>query len=234
MGAIGDRLLAVRGSIPVGTELVAVSKFHPVEELMEAYQAGQRLFGENRPQEMAAKAVAMPKDIQWHFIGHLQSNKIKQVVPYATLIHSVDSEKLYFQIKDYCVRNSCSTRVLLQMHIASEDTKQGFSAEELLAFVSTLMGGEKLDEPSPVKICGLMGMASFTDDVSVVDREFSQIEHVFKEIKAQWGEGMPAFRELSIGMSGDYMTALRHGATLVRVGTAIFGERDYSKPFKIW
>ena len=234
MGAIGDRLLAVRGSIPQGTELVAVSKFHPVEELMEAYQAGQRLFGENRPQEMAAKAVAMPKDIQWHFIGHLQSNKIKQVVPYATLIHSVDSEKLYFQIKDYCVRNSCRARVLLQMHIASEDTKQGFSAEELLAFVSTLMGGVKIDEPSPVEICGLMGMASFTDDVSVVDGEFSRIEQVFRQIKAQWGEGMPAFRELSIGMSGDYMTALRHGATLVRVGTAIFGERDYSKPFKIW
>lgn len=234
MGSIKDRLMAVRSGIPEGTELVAVSKFHPVEELMEAYHSGQRLFGENRPQEMAAKAVAMPKDIQWHFIGHLQSNKIKQVIPYAALIHSVDSEKLYLQIKDYCLRNSCRARVLLQVHIASEDSKQGFSAEELMAFVGTLMEKDKLEEPSPVEICGLMGMASFTDDVSVVDREFSLIEQVFKEIKSQWGERLPAFRELSIGMSGDYEIALRHGATLVRVGTAIFGERDYSKPFKIW
>ncbi len=234
MESIKDRLLTVKGRIPAGTELVAVSKFHPVEELMEAYGAGQRLFGENRPQEMAAKAALMPEDVQWHFIGHLQSNKIKLVVPYSTLIHSVDSEKLFCQIREYCLKNACRTRILLQMHIASEDTKQGFSEDELMAFLHNLIEWEKENELRPVEICGLMGMASFVDNASVVESEFSHIERVFNEIGLKWGESLPAFKELSIGMSGDFDIALRHGATLVRVGTAIFGERDYSKAFKIW
>lgn len=234
MGNIIERLNSVKAQIPSGVRLIAVSKFHSFEEIKEAYDAGQRLFGENRPQEMAAKAQALPRDIEWHFIGHLQSNKIKMVVPVASLIHSVDNGKLFSQIEEFAVKNGYRTRVLLQMHIASEETKQGFSKEELLDFLEERMGKGDCAQTPGVEICGLMGMASFSSNKALVNEEFKTIAGAFKDIKQRWGEKLPHFNELSIGMSGDFTLAIENGATLVRVGTAIFGERDYSKPFKCW
>jgi pyridoxal phosphate enzyme (YggS family) len=213
---IAESLHTLRKALPSGVELVAVSKFHPVERLMEAYEAGQRVFGETRPQELAAKVPQMPADVQWHFIGHLQTNKLKLVLPYVSLVQSVDSFHLLESISTWATANNKVIDVLLELHLGAEETKQGFTEEEILSLIERSVAS--------VRIRGLMGMATNTDDMSVVEKDFERIERLYNKIKALGVEG---FDQLSIGMSGDWPLAVKHGATMVRIGTDIFGPREY-------
>ena len=205
--------------LPSGVQLVAVSKFHPVEQIREAYAAGQRVFAESRPQELAAKVPQMPADVQWHFIGHLQTNKLKLVLPYVSLVESVDSIHLLEAINNWALTNGRVVDVLLELHLGAEETKQGFTEDEILAIANATPTHVPL---KGVRIRGLMGMATNTEDMSVVERDFERIEALFRKIQAI---GFPDFTELSIGMSGDWPIAVRHGATMVRIGTGIFGPR---------
>ena len=215
-----EALQTLRSALPADVRLVAVSKFHPVERLMEAYNAGQRLFGENRPQELAAKAPQMPADVEWHFIGHLQTNKLKLVLPYVTMVQSVDSMHLLEAINNWCTANNRAIDILLELHLGAEETKSGFTEEEILSII-----GDGVPTPfMNVRIRGLMGMATNTEDMEVVERDFIRIENLFNKIKAL---GVPGFDQLSIGMSGDWPLAVKHGATMVRIGTDIFGPREY-------
>ena len=214
---ISDNLNNILKKLPSEVTLVAVSKFHPVERLQEAYAAGQRIFAESRPQELAAKVGEMPADVQWHFIGHLQTNKLKLVLPYVTLVQSVDSLHLLEAISAWAVANERVIDILLELHLGAEETKQGFSEDEILALVS----GEGAEG---IRVRGLMGMATNTDDMAVVEQDFARIESLYRRIQAM---GLPGFDTLSIGMSGDWPVAVKHGATMVRIGTDIFGPREY-------
>lgn len=214
---ISDNLNNILKKLPSEVTLVAVSKFHPVERLQEAYAAGQRIFAESRPQELAAKVGEMPADVQWHFIGHLQTNKLKLVLPYVTLVQSVDSLHLLEAISAWAVANERVIDVLLELHLGAEETKQGFSEDEIMALVS----GEGAEG---IRVRGLMGMATNTDDMAVVEQDFARIESLYRRIQAM---GLPGFDTLSIGMSGDWPVAVKHGATMVRIGTDIFGPREY-------
>ncbi len=300
---IAENLHSITRKLPSGVTLVAVSKFHPVSALQEAYDAGQRDFGENRPQELAAKVPLLPADIRWHFIGHLQTNKLKLVLPYVTLVQSVDSLHLLEAIQAWAVANNRVVDVLLELHLGAEETKQGFTEEEIetLCFASSLSrelagpshscghGRPQVSEDTPSSLCidddtctksgvfcspesqkdllvhknggvlftrsqimpsgaqkvgcfvhqngvrirGLMGMATNTEDMAVVERDFAKIEALYAHIRAayeQRPEDFPwleSFDQLSIGMSGDWPVAVRHGATMVRIGTDIFGPREY-------
>ena len=220
MESVANRLESILSELPSGVRLAAVSKFHPVDRLMEAYRAGQRIFAENRPQELAAKVPQMPSDVEWHFIGHLQTNKLKLALPYVSLVQSVDSLHLLRAIEAWGAANGRTVSVLLEQHIASEDSKQGFSGPEILEILQ-----DAASYPH-VRFCGLMGMATLTDDVSVIEEDFSRIAG----LKATVNENLPDlkdFTELSIGMSDDWRIALSFGATIVRIGTAIFGKREY-------
>lgn len=217
---ISENLESILKELPQGVRLVAVSKFHPLSELQEAYAMGQRAFGENRPQEFAAKAVQMPQDTEWHFIGHLQTNKLKLVLPYATIVESVDTEHLLEAIEAWGERNERCTRILLEVHIGAEETKQGFSPEEIPALLQ-----HASDYPH-VEFCGLMGMASHTDDPEAVAADFGRIKALFDSCLAAF-PNLQSFRELSIGMSDDWRIAIKNGSTEVRLGTAIFGPREY-------
>ena len=202
---------------------MAVSKFHPAPLLQEAYDQGQRIFGESRVQELQAKQAALPKDIQWHFIGHLQPNKVKYIAPYISLIHAVDSEKLLLEIEKQAAKAHRVIPCLLELHIAQEATKYGFTPE---ACTALLEAGTWL-QLRHVQIAGLMCMASNVDDAVQVEEEFHRALAYFNEVKARFFADDPAFCQRSWGMSHDYPLALRQGATLVRIGTAIFGEREY-------
>ncbi len=221
--SIAKNLAALRAQVPEGVQIVAVSKFHPVEALREAYDAGQRVFGENRVQELLVKAGQLPDDVQWHMIGHLQTNKVRALVPRVTMIESVDSLRLLQLIG----REACSVRkevdVLLQLHVAQEETKTGFSVEELLA---TLVTGE-IEAVKGVRIRGLMAMASNTDDAAQVEREFQTVADTFTTIREEFYPDTEVFNVLSMGMSHDWPLAVRHGATHIRVGSSIFGNREY-------
>ncbi len=217
---VSDSLRSLYEKLPSDVKLVAVSKFHPVERLMEAYRAGQRIFGENRPQELAAKVPQMPSDVEWHFIGHLQTNKLKLVLPYVTLVQSVDSFHLLEAIDKWGSDNGKTIDVLLELHLGAEETKHGFSEEEILM----LFGGST---PKNIRIRGLMGMATNTEDEALVEADFARIEALFKRIREDHPELKDTFTELSIGMSGDWPIAVKHGATMVRIGTDIFGAREY-------
>ncbi len=223
MSSIAQQIAQVLTTLPPGVRLVAVSKFHPNESLMEAYQAGQRIFGESKVQEMSAKHESLPRDIEWHFIGHLQTNKIKYIVPYVSLIHGIDSYKLLAEVDKQAVKAGRTVNCLLQLHVAQEETKFGFSPDECMEMLAT---GE-WKELTHIRICGLMGMASNTEDDKQIDREFCLLSKTFQEIKATWFAEDDAFGELSMGMSHDYPLAVAHGSTLVRVGSLIFGEREY-------
>ena len=216
-------MLAVEAQLPASVQLVAVSKFHPVESLMEAYDAGQRVFGESRAQELVVKAGQLPGDIRWHFIGHLQTNKVRQVVPHVAMIESVDSMRLLQLINREAARLGKKVDVLLQLHVAQEEAKTGFAVEELLTALSL---GE-LSGIDNVVVRGLMAMASLTDDEEQIDREFGIVENTFKLVKEEFFSDKPEFNRLSMGMSHDWRVAVKHGATLVRIGTAIFGQREY-------
>lgn len=222
MSTIAERLESIRSTLPTGVDLVAVSKFHPVEALQEAYEAGQRIFGESRVQELVEKIPHMPSDTRWHFIGHLQTNKLKQVVGKVALIESVDSLRLLEMIDELSEKRGVVSRVLMQLHVAGEETKFGFFPEELLEWFAN-RGFESL---KATHICGLMGMATNTDDVERISADFARISGTYRKIK-EIAPDLRGFDTLSMGMSDDYPLAIAEGSTLVRVGTAIFGQREY-------
>ena len=223
MASIKENLEKVTAMLPDGVRLVAVSKFHPVEELQEAYDAGQRLFGENRAQELVAKAPQLPDDIRWHFIGHLQKNKVRAIMPHVSVIESVDSVQLLQLIEKEAARIDRKVDVLLQLHVAQEETNSGFSVEEVLE------AGEQglLTCYDHVRVCGVMAMASLTDDMEQVAREFDLVRRTYLMLKDGCFDDCADFFELSMGMSDDWQVAVKYGATLVRIGTAIFGPRKY-------
>ena len=220
---IQANLKEVLSELPTGVRLVAVSKFHPKEAILEAYQAGQRIFGESKVQEMTEKYETLPKDIQWHFIGHLQTNKIKYMAPYVAMIHGIDSYKLLTEINKQAAK--CNRRIpcLLQLHIAQEETKFGFSFDECTTMLET-NDWKSLDH---IALCGIMGMASNTDDMEQVKKEFHSLHAYFLQIKKQFFADDAEFKEISMGMSHDYPIAIKEGATMIRVGSKIFGERVY-------
>ena len=262
---VGANLKSLYEKLPSAVKLVAVSKFHPVSRLREAYDAGQRIFGENRPQELAQKVPQMPSDVEWHFIGHLQTNKLKLVLPYVSLVQSVDSFHLLEAIDKWGRDNDKIVDILLELHLGAEETKHGFDEDEILSIIEAEEGicpetasatlrplppqaaGPSLlcgrgwpqvsgQTPSPagakpilenVRIKGLMGMATNTEDAAVIEADFARIEALFQRIRAEYPALADNFTELSIGMSGDWPIAVRHGATMVRIGTDIFGAREY-------
>jgi PLP dependent protein len=207
-----------------GCRLIAVSKTHPVEAIAQAYAAGQRLFGENKVQEMAAKQPQLPPDIEWHLIGHLQRNKVKYIAPFVAMIHSVDSLKLLEEINKQAAKSKRVIHCLLQVHIAEEETKFGMDEQEIRA----LLAEADWAALANVKVAGLMGMATFTEDARQIRREFHGLRLLFEALKSESLPAQVEMKELSMGMSGDYPIALEEGSTLVRVGSAIFGARDYS------
>ena len=219
--AISENLRSIVTELPDSVTLVAVSKTKPNEDILEAYQAGQRIFGENKIQEMTAKYEALPKDIQWHMIGHIQTNKIKYMAPYVSLVHGCDREKVLKEINKEAAKNNRIINCLLQVHIAEEDTKFGFSKEELME----LLGQWVKKNYSSINVVGLMGMATNTDQIEQVKKEFSTLSALFEEIKAK--QIFREFNVLSMGMSGDYLTAIECGSTMVRIGSSIFGSRNY-------
>lgn len=204
-------------------KLIAVSKTHSAEKVMEAYEAGQRIFGENKVQEMVAKWEVLPKDIEWHLIGHLQTNKVKFIIPFVSLVHSVDSQKLLEEINKQGKKVNRKINCLLQVHIAKEETKFGFSEQEIMA----LLESGVLATLDFVNIKGLMGMASLTSDQNLIRNEFTSLKNLFEKIRKKAISNLE-IEELSMGMSSDYKLALEEGSTMVRIGTAIFGDRDYS------
>jgi len=217
---IEENINRIKSELPSGVKLVAVSKFHPMEAILEAYQAGQTVFGENRPQELAVKAVQLPQDIEWHFLGHLQTNKLKMVLPYATLVQSVDSVHLLQAIDNWGSNNDKVISVLLELHIGAEETKQGFHEEEILDILF------HAEDYKNIRFCGLMGMASHTDDEEVINADFARIDSFMAYLVDLFPE-LESFNQLSIGMSDDWRIAVQHGSTMVRIGTAIFGAREY-------
>ena len=224
MSQIQDEIKRITASLPCGVRLVAVSKYHPESRIEEAYAAGQRVFGESHVQELRRKYDNLPKDIEWHFIGHLQTNKVKYIAPYVAMIHAVDSMKLLLEVDKQGEKSGRVIPCLLQLHVAKEETKFGFSPEEC----KDMLHAGEWKELSHIRICGLMGMASNTDDVEQINREFCLLNRLFQEIKANWFADSDTFRELSMGMSHDYHEAIAAGSTLVRVGSKIFGERNYN------
>ncbi|MDD2299401.1 MAG: YggS family pyridoxal phosphate-dependent enzyme [Fermentimonas sp.] len=211
----------LREIVPSDVKIVAVSKFHSNGEIMEAYDAGQRIFGESRVQELVQKQQDLPEDIEWHFIGNLQRNKVKQIAPFVSLIHSLDSERLMREIEKQGSVNNRIIPCLLQIHIADEETKSGFSPEECRLFLSE----GKWRECSHMKITGIMGMATFTEDENKVRKEFDQLKSLFDEFKDTHFKNDPDFKEVSMGMTGDYKLAIEAGSTIIRIGTLIFGNR---------
>ena len=223
MSSIKENLEKVTALLPEGVQLVAVSKFHPVESLQEAYDAGQRLFGENRAQELIAKAPLLPKDIRWHFIGHLQKNKVRAIMPHVSVIESVDSVQLLKLIEKEAARIDRTVEVLLQLHVAQEETKSGFSIDEVLEAAEA----EELTCYPHIRVCGVMAMASLTDNMDQVAEEFDLVRRTFITLKDSCFDESEDFNHLSMGMSDDWQVAVKYGATLVRIGTAIFGTRNY-------
>ena len=221
--SIAQRIQELKQSLPSDVTLVAVSKFHPVEALQAAYDAGQRVFGESRAQELVAKQRQLPADIEWHFIGTLQTNKVKEIVPFISLIHSVDSFRLLQEIEKQASKVDRVIRVLLEIHVAQEETKHGLTPEAC----RQLLADEAVTHLPHVRICGLMGMASNTDDEAQVKAEFHQIHALFSELKDGICRSNPDFTWLSMGMSHDYPLAIAEGSNLIRIGTYIFGERVY-------
>lgn len=218
---IKERLHRILATLPDGVKLVAVSKFHPAEAVEEAYNAGQRIFGESRPQEMAAKAKLLPKDIEWVMIGHLQTNKVKMIAPFVSLVASADSERLIEEIEKQAAKNERTIDILLEVHIADEESKSGWSLSELREYLAS----GALERMEHIRVRGVMTIATNTDDEAIIRRDFNNIRTIFEELKPRFGE---AFDTLSIGMSDDYPIALEYGSTMVRIGTAIFGHRVYN------
>ena len=221
--SITTNIQSIRAHIPTNVSLVCVSKFNPNESIQEAYSSGERIFGESKVQELCGKYESLPKDIDWHFIGHLQTNKIKFIVPFVSLIHGVDSYKLLVEINKQAQKVGVKVRCLFQVHIAQEETKFGFSPTEL---EETLTNGEWKSLEN-ITICGLMGMATYTHNREQIRAEFRSLKILFDQVKSTYFPTNTNFRELSMGMSDDYQLAIEEGSTLVRVGSSIFGARNY-------
>jgi pyridoxal phosphate enzyme (YggS family) len=220
---ISGNIKKIKSELPQHVKLIAVSKTKTVEEIMQAYISGHRIFGENKVQEILKKHELMPKDIDWHFIGHLQRNKVKQIIPFISLIHSVDSFRLLEKINEEAKRIGIKVNCLFQIHIAEEETKFGFSEEELVQ----LLPSNEYKSLQNIIICGLMGMASYTENSDQIKKEFSIIRTLFDVLKRNYLFNNKDFKELSIGMSGDYQIAVQQGSTMVRIGSSIFGDRNY-------
>ena len=218
--AISARIKALHALLPQGVTLVAVSKFHPVEALKEAYEAGQRIFGESRVQELVVKHEVLPKDIEWQMIGHLQTNKVRQIVPFVSLIQSVDSARLAECINREAERIGRVVDILLEIHVAQEESKTGWNYPELITFLQ----GEGFKSLKNIRVRGVMGMATNTDDEAVIRADFERLAKHYNELKPLFGE---AFDTLSMGMSDDYELAIECGSTMVRIGSSIFGDRIY-------
>jgi len=221
--SIKQNLNNIKSQLPEHVTLVAVSKTKPVSDLMQAYEAGQRIFGENKIQEMADKWETMPKDIQWHMIGHVQRNKVKYMADFVDLIHGVDSLKLLKEINKEAIKHNRVINCLLQIKIAKEDSKFGLSAEE----AKTVISSYEFSELKNIKVIGLMGMATFTDNMQQVENEFKFLKHTFDDLKSKRLDNFN-LETLSIGMSGDYPLAIDCGSTMVRIGSSIFGSRNYN------
>lgn len=217
-----NKLDEILKNIPDGVSLVAVSKRKPVEEILEVYNRGQRIFGENKVQELVDKHPQLPKDIEWHFIGHLQRNKVKFIVPFVNMIHSVDSARLLIEINKQAKKIDRVVNCLLQFHIAEEETKFGLDITE----AHHLFESSEYKEMKNIKICGVMGMGTFVDDEPTTRREFQSLKGIFNELRQAYFENNADFKEISMGMSGDYNIAIEEGSTLVRIGSAIFGARN--------
>ena len=217
---IKERLNRILTTLPEGVKLVAVSKFHPVESLQEAYDAGQRIFGESRPQEMTAKYEVLPKDIEWHMIGHLQTNKVKYIAPFVSMIASVDSARLIEEIEKQAAKYDRTIDILLEVHVAQEESKSGWDIQELDEYIVS----GTLQSMSHLRVRGVMTIATNTDNEQIIRRDFQTIQTIFNELKPRFGD---YFDTLSIGMSDDYPIALEYGSTMVRIGTAIFGSRNF-------
>jgi hypothetical protein len=220
--SISANLLSIRQHIPSHVQLVCVSKFHPNEAIIEAYSSGERVFGESKVKELCEKYEILPKDISWHFIGHLQTNKIKYIVSFVSLIHGVDTYKLLSEIDKQAAKAGKRMDCLLQVHIAMEETKFGFSKDELLEM---LKEGEWKNLKN-IRICGLMGMATFTDKQDQIRAEFRGLKMLFEQVKTQYFADASFFKDLSMGMSDDYLIAIEEGSTMVRIGSSIFGQRQ--------
>ena len=218
--SIKSEIERLRSELPEGVKLLAVSKFHPVEALQEAYDAGQRAFGESRPQELKAKQAVLPDDIEWHMIGHLQTNKVKYIAPYVHLIESLDSERLAEAIEKEAAKCDRTIDCLLEIHVTKEESKSGWDYAELIAFVRS--GG--FAAMPHIRLRGVMGMATFTDDEATVRGDFKRLNECFTELKEHFGA---EFDTLSMGMSDDYPIAIEYGSTEVRIGSTIFGQRVY-------
>ena len=220
---VAEEIIKLREEIPEGISLVAVSKFHPASMIREAYDVGQRLFGESRVQELLEKIPLLPEDIEWHFIGHLQTNKVRQLIGKVALIESVDSEKLFALIDSESRKAGVVTNVLMQVHVAAEETKFGFLPEELMSYFKD----KRFENLTNTHICGVMGMASNTSDMSRVRADFAEIRRIFREISEDNSLGLRGFDRVSMGMSHDWRIAVEEGSTSVRIGSLIFGEREY-------
>lgn len=220
--SVASQIACVRRSLPERVTLVAVSKTHPAELIREAYEAGHRIFGESRPQELREKYEALPKDIEWHMIGHLQTNKVKYIAPFVRLIHSVDSARLADAIQKEAAKCGRTIDILLEIHVAEEETKTGWNIGELMDYVRSTPFARMPD----LCVRGVMGIATNTDDEAVIRRDFGELRRCFELLRPYFGA---RFDTLSMGMSHDYPLAVECGATMVRVGSLIFGERDYSE-----
>ena len=218
---IADRINEINSTLPATVSLIAVSKTKPVSDLQEAYDAGQRAFGENKVQELVDKYEVLPKDIQWHLIGHLQTNKVKYIAPFVHLIHAVDSLKLLVEINKQAEKNERIIDVLLQFHIAQEETKFGLSLEE----AQELIESDAFKSCQHIRVVGVMGMASFVNDEQQIHREFQTLKGIFDELRSSNFKDLSYFKEISMGMSGDYQIAMEEGSTMIRVGSSIFGGR---------
>lgn len=218
--SIKSQISELHTTLPEGVTLVAVSKFHPIEALREAYEAGQRIFGESRPQEMCAKQPQMPADVEWHMIGHLQTNKVKYIAPFVALIHSVDSERLVAEIDRQAEKCGRVIDILFEVHLAEDESKSGWDESELRKFISS---GALAHYPN-VRVRGVMTIGTLTDDIELNKSEFRTLRALFEELRVQFGG---AFDTVSMGMTSDYREAIECGSTMVRIGSKIFGERTY-------
>jgi len=225
MGAIKENINRILNSIPANVKLVAVSKTKPNEAIIDAFNCNQKIFGENRAQEMQKKYNEINLPIEWHMLGHLQTNKIKYIAPFVSLIHSVDSFELLKEINKEALKNNRTINCLLQVFIASEETKFGFSESEIFG----MLNSDEFKNLHNVIICGLMGMATYTDNKNQIRKEFNNLATLFNKAKSGFYKNNSEFCEISMGMSGDYKIAIEEGSTMVRIGTAIFGEREYFK-----
>lgn len=223
MSTIKNNIDNFKSSIPEHVKLVAVSKTKPIEDLMEAYEAGHKILGENKAQELKEKQPQMPSDVEWHFIGHMQTNKVKYIAPFVSLIHSVDRFKVLKEINKQAKKNERVIPCLLQFHIAEEDTKFGFDWEE----VKEMLESEAFSLLENIKISGVMAMATFTEDKDQIRREFKQLKDYYDRLRKEYFSGSGDFKEISMGMTNDYQIAIEEGSTMIRVGSAIFGARNY-------